>query len=204
MIELPAGGREDVELVIPELAEVLVETVDARTGERIPIDRIGYRGRERLPGLLSHDWVMAYFEGEPGRFRFWTAPGAGSVATFESSIGLEFGWRRQELELVPGLQSVRFEFAPVCAIRLEFRDGEAALPYEDGIYYEVFKGIVRAVDHEGRTTPLYKGYVRVSAPGVYEVSFEGVSDERFHPIPPRSVDVRAGETTEVIVELRRK
>ena len=46
--------------------------------------------------------------------------------------------------------------------------------------------------------------MEVSAPGVYEVSFEGVGADRFHPIPPRRVDVRAGETTEVIVELRKK
>ncbi len=204
MIELPAGGREDVELVIPELAEVRVEIVDVRTGERIPIDEIRYRSQERLPGQLKNDWLRVAFEGEPGRFHFWTAPGAGSVATFESSIGLDYDWRRQDLELVPGFQSVRFEFAPVCAFRYEFRDGEAALPYEDGIYYEVLKGIVRAVDHEGRASPLNKGYVTVSAPGVYELNFEGVSDDRFHPIPTRRVDVREGETTVVIVQLRRK
>ena len=37
-VEVPAGGREDLELAIPELAEVLVETVDARTGERVPLE----------------------------------------------------------------------------------------------------------------------------------------------------------------------
>jgi hypothetical protein len=44
----------------------------------------------------------------------------------------------------------------------------------------------------------------VSAPGVYEISFEGIDRGRYHPIPPRRVDVRAGETTEVIVELHRR
>ncbi len=44
----------------------------------------------------------------------------------------------------------------------------------------------------------------VSARGVYEVSFEGVGADRFHPILPRRVDVRPGETTEVIVDLHRK
>ena len=46
--------------------------------------------------------------------------------------------------------------------------------------------------------------VEVSAPGVYEISFEGIDADRYHPIPPRRVDVRPGETAEVIVELRRK
>ncbi len=44
----------------------------------------------------------------------------------------------------------------------------------------------------------------VDAPGVYEVSFEGVGADRFHPIPPQRVDVRAAEPAEVIVELQRK
>ena len=44
----------------------------------------------------------------------------------------------------------------------------------------------------------------MSAPGVYEISFEGLTKGRFHPIPPQLVEVRAGETAEVIVELHRK
>ena len=46
--------------------------------------------------------------------------------------------------------------------------------------------------------------MEVSAPGVYEVSFEGVGADRFLPILPRLVDVRAGETAVEIVELLRK
>ncbi len=46
--------------------------------------------------------------------------------------------------------------------------------------------------------------MEVNAPGVYEVSFEGVGADRFLPILPRLVVVRPGETAEVIVELRRK
>ena len=66
---------------------------------------------------------------------------------------------------------------------------------------------IRAVDHEGRVTDggLQRDMVvEVSAPGVYEIDFERVTADRYHPIPPRRVNVRAGETTEVIVELRRK
>ena len=46
--------------------------------------------------------------------------------------------------------------------------------------------------------------VAVSAPDVYEISFEGVGADRFLSILPRRVDMREGETAEVIVELRRK
>ncbi len=208
MIELPADGREDVELVIPELAEVLVETVDARTGERIPLEAIRYGYREHLPGRVHREASTlarpaVSFEGEPGRFHFWTAPGAAYVQTYGIPSGLDYGIRRKDLELVPGLQSVRFELEPAYAIRFEFRDGGAALPHEDG----VFSGLsqcIRAVDHEGSVSAVKYWLFEASAPGLYEISFEGIGADRFLPIPARRVEVCAGETTEVIVDLLRK
>ncbi len=44
----------------------------------------------------------------------------------------------------------------------------------------------------------------IFSPGLYEIDFDGVGSDRFLPIPPRLVDVRAGEPREVIVELQRK
>ena len=110
-----------------------------------------------------------------------------------------------DLELVPGLQSVRFELAPVYAMRFEFREDGTALP--TGPQGLQTTRDIRAVDHEGRVTDggLQRDMrVDVSAPGVYEISFDGLDAGRYYPIPPRRVEVRAGETTEVIVELRRK
>ncbi len=64
---------------------------------------------------------------------------------------------------------------------------------------------IRAVGHDGRVGGMYPySLVAASAPGLYEISFEGVGTDRFLPIPPRRVKVSAGETTEVIVELERK
>jgi hypothetical protein len=110
-----------------------------------------------------------------------------------------------ELELVPGLQSVTFEFAPVYAMRFEFREDGTALPTgPQGLHTTED---IRAVDHEGRVTDggLQRDMiVEVSAPGLYEISFERIDVDLYQPIPPRRVDVRAGETAEVIVELKRK
>jgi hypothetical protein len=100
---------------------------------------------------------------------------------------------------------VVLELAPVCAMRFEFREDGTPLPTGP-------RGLqttrdIRAVDHEGRVTGggLQRDMrVEVSAPGLYEIRFEGIDPDRYHPLPPRRVDVRAGETTEVIVELRRK
>ena len=208
MIELPAGGRDDVELVIPELAEVLVETVDARTGERVPVEKIAYRTLEVLPDQVthggSHAWADSKFEADPGRFRFWAPPGVIHVKTASIPDGLDYGGFAQDLELVPGLQSVRLELTPACTIRFEFRVDGAPLPYEDGIFVGLSR-CFRAVGHDGRVGGMYPySLLQASAPGLYEIDFEGVGSDRFLPIPSRRIEVREGETTEVIVKLRRQ
>ena len=113
-----------------------------------------------------------------------------------------------DLELVPGLQSVRLELAPPCRIHYEILVDGAAPRLSDGIWEWVHYGTlkcVQAVDHKGHSRGrVGEQLTEVSAPGVYEITFEGLTKDRFHPIPPRRVDVREGETAEVIVELRRK
>ncbi len=205
MIDLTADGAEDLELVLPELAEVLVETVDGRTGERVPRDELWYRERDPVPGQLQRDLTKADTE-EPGRFRFWAAPGAVTVwPKFPNGAEREYGGNGKELELVAGFQSVKFEFAPVHAMRFEFRADGTVLP--TGPMGLLTSRDIRAVDHEGRVTDggLQRDMiVEVSAAGLYEIRFDGIDKDRYHPIPPRLVDVRAGETADVIVELRGK
>ena len=206
MIDLPASGRDDVELVVPELAEGIVETIDALTGERVPLEAFYYRRKEPIPQQVQNDWARAHTE-EPGRFRFWTAPGAVAVwPRFQEKLGYGRTWL--DLDLVPGPQSVHFKLNPVHAIRIEFLDGGTEIDRFDEIWGEMQrKENFRAVDHEGKLTDLSlmkEQLVQVNMPGSYEISFEGVGADRFLPIPPRRVEVLPGETTEVVVELRRK
>lgn len=208
MVALPDGGRDDVELVIPELAEVLVETVDAETGQGVSLETIGFRTMEALPDQVTHGgsgpWSWVEPDTEPGRFRFWTTPGGAAVIARGKANGVDYGHFPEEVQLVPGLQSMRIELAPACILRFEFRVDGAALPHEDGIFVGLSE-CIRAIGHDGRVGGLYPySLVEASAPGLYEVTFEGVGSDRFLPIPPRRVEVTAGGTTEVIVELRSK
>jgi hypothetical protein len=217
MIQLPTGGREGVELVIPELAEVLVESVDAWTGERIPIDEIYYRHQEALPERVHIDRRRADVE-EPGRFRFWSAPGPVLIYPYNIPSELNYGRRNLDLELAPGFQSVRLELESTYSFRLEFREGGAVVDRFDQLWGEAYSAVrdtLSPVDHEGRLTNInglgverdesgMALVVEVSAPGLYELGFEGVGADRFLPAPPRLVDVRAGEPAAVIVELIRK
>ena len=203
MVELTADGREGLELVLPELAEVLVETVDGRTGERVPLDEFHYRREEALPGQVQIDRSRADTV-EPGRFRFWTVPGAISMWP-RNQAHLGYGNHWMDLELLPGLQRVRFELPGIYTMRFEFREDGVTLP--NGSHGLDVSRDIRAVGHDGRWTSgglQTDMLVDVSAPGLYEIHFEGVTGDRYHPIPPRRVDVREGEPAEVIVELRRK
>ena len=110
-----------------------------------------------------------------------------------------------DIELVPGLQSVKFEFAPVYAMLFEVREDGTALP--TGHQGFLTTRDIRAVNHEGRVTDggLKRDMrVEVSESGIYEIKFEGVTGDSFHPIPPRLVNMRAGEPANVLVELHRK
>ena len=207
MIDLQAGGRRGSGARAP----------GARRGARRDRRRRDRRAgpTRRVPGTATRgarsrvncrrDLARADTE-EPGRFRFWAAPGAVRVwPKWPNGAEREFGGNGMDLELVPGLQSAKFELAPVYALRFEFREDGTALPTGPQGMHTTQD--IRAVGHEGRVTDggLQRDMiVEVSAPGLYEISFDRIDAERYHTVPPRLVDVRAGETTEVIVDLRRR
>ncbi|MFT4540681.1 MAG: hypothetical protein ACI841_003904 [Planctomycetota bacterium] len=63
---------------------------------------------------------------------------------------------------------------------------------------------IHAVDHEGHVFAVTYWLLEATALGLYELTFEGIGAERFLPTLVRRAEVRAGETTEVIVDLLRK
>ena len=105
----------------------------------------------------------------------------------------------------PGVQEVRLELEPLYAMKFIFREGGEDLPTGDpGMRV---RQNIRAVDHDGRI--LRDGLqrdmlVEVSAPGIYEIRFTGLSSEKYEPIPSRQVEVIADEPVKVVVELTRK
>ncbi len=208
-VEVPREGAADLELVVPKLAEAVIETVDARTGERIPLDTLRYFDRQELPDRVHFSWssldrFFVHAEEEPGLFRLWMPPGAATLTTWSIPEELGYGGRSLEWTLVPGPQVVRFELSPPYAIHLTYRDGGAPLPYDDPVHYWPD---VREVDGEEALDVRFHPPARLielEAPGVYELHFDHVDAARFLPLAPRRVEVRAGETAEVVVDLRRR
>ena len=205
MIELAPEGVEDLELVVPELAEVRVETVNGRTGERDPRGELYFRYRDPAAGQQQRDLASAEME-EPGLFRFWSAPGGVRIwPKFPNGAEREFGGNGMDLDLVSGRQFVKFELAPPYALRFEFREDGTTLP--TGPRGMRTTEDLRAIDHEGRVVDggLQRDMiVEVSAPGLYEIDFDRATGDEYHPLQPPRVEVRAGEMQDVVVELRRK
>ena len=196
MVDLTAEGVENLELVLPELAEVHVETVDGHSGERVPREELWYRNQEQLPDQQQNDLARAVTDA-PGLFHFWTVPGEVRVwPKFPNGSEREFGGPGKDLVLVSGQQSMKFALAPVYALLFEFREDGTALP--TGPLGLQTRRDIRAVDHDGRVTGggLQRDMrVEVSGPGLYEIHFDGLDAERYFPVPPRRVEVRAGEPT---------
>lgn len=203
IVEIPPEGREDLELVIAELAEVQVETFDARTGTRVPLPTIRYRRSEPLPGQVDERGVIVQANDDHGQFRFWTVPGEVNFHAWRMPSELGYGQRGFEFHAVAGRQTLRYELESVYQIVFEFRDNGAVLPHADAVYSAVLGG-VSAVEHDGRVVLISIGKIDLSAPGIYEVSFEGVGQDRFLPVPARRVVVQPGTPTKVIVELQRR
>lgn len=205
IVELTGDGREDLDLAIPELAEFIIETVDQKTGIRVPLNQFYFRNQNPLPDQKQNDWARAETL-EPGRFRIWTVPGTVRVwPRFPSGSDLEYGGSGVDFDLVPGFQTAHFELAPVYAIHFEFREDGVTLPVGDPGIYAMQN--IRAVGHDGRVTGdglQTTMRVGLSAPGTYEISFEGLNPEVYHTIAPRLVYVQGGEAVKVTVDLERK
>ena len=195
---------EELELTVPELAEVILETVDKRTGERIPRDQLYYRNEEPHPNQKQRTYLAGTLE-EPGRFHFWSVPGKVMAWPKFPSGPDRGGGSGHVFTLVPGRQEVRLELEPLYAMRFEFREDGQALPAGDpGMWV---RENIRPVDHEGRI--LRDGLqrdmlVEFSAPGEYEIRFAGLTAAGYEPIDARRVEVRAGEVVKVVVELVRE
>ncbi len=203
MVELPPEGRDDVEIVVPELAEVFVETVDGKTGLRVPVEEFAFRNQDRIPGQEQNDWAWAEML-EPGRFHFWATPETVRIWP-RGQRDLGYGGSGMSVDLGPGPQSVRYELPPIYAMRIEFREGGTPLPTGPmGMYSS---RDVRPIDHDGRVTGdglQTDMHLQFSDPGLYEINFDRVTGDVYEAIPPRIVEVSAGKAVDVIVELVRR
>ncbi|MCP3916647.1 MAG: hypothetical protein GY711_13915 [bacterium] len=204
-IDLVEGEPQDVELDLGELAEVHVDVVDISSGERIDPGELTWSRMATFDGAIDNAGERLGHTGEPGRFHFWTVPGRIDLyASDAHEAGYGAGYRTFEVSAGPN--ALRLPLSKLCAIRFVFQDEGALLPKTSEMFKLLASGIV-CVDGDARVTvdrSRKNGTIELSGPGVFDVTFEGVATERFRPIETRRVEVRAGETAEVVVALERR
>ena len=123
LVDVPAGGRRDVRLVLPELHTVEVMLVDGASDAALALDRIAW-GVPTPDAIRTWSYQNVEPGPEPGRF-VWLAP-AGRIDVTARAPGYQDLGR--SLEVVPGGIRERLVMRPLFGARLTFRDGAAVVP----------------------------------------------------------------------------
>jgi hypothetical protein len=190
-----ASGESAIRIEIPEAAECRVRTVDSRTGKTAPIHDLWWNPA-RAEGLTGGSLQSVEASPEPGTFSFRAPVGRIELAPVDDE------WEEsRDFEIRSGSNEITFPVSRRCAIRVILKEGSAIV--EGG---EDFEFAVTCIEGDGETqgggSDGKSRWVYLSGPGRYELKFHGLKG--FDEIPPKVVTVGEGETTEVIVELRRR
>jgi hypothetical protein len=199
-LEVPPGGREDLDVVVPAPVELTVWVVDAATGEEVVTDQLQW---------FQH---LSIEEMDAGRMVFANAPprrgpsGHGYVIVapaVEIDLALtHWGYQswHETLDLGRGVREHTIRLQPGCGLVLKLVDGRTPLAFPGDWY-----GEVRATSGAGRSllTELdtFERRFMVSHPGTYTVLPPTLAG--YQPPTLQTVEVLPGEFTEVTVELVR-
>lgn len=195
-IELPPEGLHNLRLELGPPCEVVLDVVDAITGERVPNVSINWSVAEDDTKFGMFDWVRVE-RGEDALFRL-LAP-AGHLRWLVAAEGYgepeENGaWIRTErLEL-------KLRLPRQCAFEFELVDGEVSVPFPQSWLPEL-----EALGHDGEPSSLTFGsttrVLSVTRPGLYRITLPAING--FRPLEARDIDVAAGERKLVRIQLER-
>jgi len=198
LIHAPGPDETRVSLVIPPLVTVTVEVVDAANGASIEPDRLQWSDGA-IEGVSQNMSVQLHRNPKTGRFEF-VAP-QGNVEVYCNTRGYEAA--QQKLALSGSAMKCRLELHRATAIHVVMREDDAAID----VGYAFLSNVLarpestqghpyNALGSTGNETTCF-----VDAPGRYRIEFPALTG--FEPIEPRSVDVAAGETVELVVRVKR-
>jgi len=197
-IHAPGPGETHVVTTLPQLAEVSLDVVDARTGARVEPERLQWRG-PLLEGRDEFEMVPILRDPRTGRFRFVSTRGEIEV------YGAMTGYKELQKKLVldgPKLEST-LTMERATGIRIVLRQDGAPLAgfgilalfrisREDGAAFREQPGITW-----NSTSIRY-----LDPPGRYRVALP--PNGELEPVEPRIVDVREGEVVDVTIDVRQK
>ncbi len=192
-VQLGPDGLTDVALEVPPACRVQLTVTDSVSGEMVDCTVIWMRlGNQRRGGLRA-------MRGKPGAeiVEFLSPVGEFELITSNP----EYGQVREMVTARPGLNSFSYQVDRACRVRLSLRDGEVSVPWNDELVLE----LSHAGSGQGPQTWKQDAAActyTLAEPGRYLVaSFEL---EGFEVVEGLEFDATTGETTEHVIELKRK
>lgn len=193
VVDLPRGGRDDLELVVPPPADLVVHVVDDATGE--PVATSDLRWNPRGPeGSRNDRFEVARPGPQPGDFLI-RAPAAAVELRLWLDEYLPYG---AEVDLSAGVREHTVRLQRAGGILITLRSGDTPLPIP-----ATWSAEPRALTGTGETSSTSFGTTSrrfvVTEPGTYELEPPEIPGYRK---PPRQrIEVFAGRATEHVIEL---
>jgi len=201
LLAVPPEGLANVEVVVPDAADVEVRVFDADTGAELVVPRLHW-SPPRVEGILGTPLLPAERDEERGCVAF-RAP-AGPIAIGPADMSLVVEGDSVEFTLVPGSNELRLDASRRLGVRFHLMDGETELPWS----WEWGLGAHRVdgpADRQARDVARSIGVLWFREPGAYELRAEnGIPGHA--PLAGFTFEVRPpalGETEiDVVVPLR--
>ena len=195
-IELPPQGLHGLRLELGAPCEVVLDVVDANSGERVPNAHLHWRVNANAGSSGMAEWIRAE-RGADALFRA-QAP-AGELHWLVAAEG--YGEPEETGAQVAGARrEFKLRLPRQCAIEFELRDGEVTLPFPQSWLPEL-----EALGHGGEPSSITFGsttrVLGLTRPGLYRITLPPVNG--FRPPAAVEVDVAAGERKLVRIQLER-
>ncbi|MFO0983530.1 MAG: hypothetical protein U1E76_17665 [Planctomycetota bacterium] len=173
-IVLEPPGRDDIELTLPEPADVTVELIEAETGRVAPIDEFDSCPRNQATG----------------RFEFRVPAGERWFTLWQKDYELE----QERILLRPGANDLTLRVRRASGVEVVQKCGREIIPMTDGFSLRPLGGELEG----GVSGP---GWAKVP-PGRYEVTIADVLG--FRSVAPFPIEVKAGAFLQLEIELQER
>lgn len=195
-IELPPEGLHGLRLDLGAPCEVVLDVVDATSGERVPNAHVHWCVNTNAGSSGMAEWIRAergadaLFRAQvPGGEMHWLVAAEGYGEPEES--GAHVAGERREFKLRLPRQ---------CAFEFELVDGDVSVPFPQSWLPEL-----EPLGHDGETSAFTFSkttrVIGVTRPGLYRITLPPVNG--FRPPAAVEVDVAAGERKLVRIQLER-
>ncbi|HTF89505.1 MAG TPA: hypothetical protein VK843_13920 [Planctomycetota bacterium] len=196
VIDVPIGGRDDFELVVPPPSELSIFVVNDMTGVEAAINEVFWNPR-RPEGVNSGGLEQALRDAANHRFVV-RAPTCEIDLMIHSWDYLPYDGT---VDLSKGVREHTVRLQPACGVILKLKDGDTLVAFPKNWYTEL-----ATVSGKGKQSMFQPGEfgqkLMVTEPGTYSVEIPKVSGYR--AVPVQTIEVIAGHYTEHFVQLERE